>query len=171
MAISKYANNLLKWLVRYNITVEQLVSRIPITRQRGNIIKFSLSELLDTEVNFTIAMIDNGIEGDISTGFESYEFLNSSNEILLSGDFILNETYVEITTTSLILGDIVKVKLIPKNDNYIIYNIQYNLVIDEGNVITNNYSQIEPQSIINIPLSSLFLGMLIEFTSSEFISI
>lgn len=46
MSLSKNATKLLQWLVRYNTTASELVSRIPIFKQRGPIIKGALTELL-----------------------------------------------------------------------------------------------------------------------------
>lgn len=50
MAISKYGTKLLKWLERYNITADELLARIPLTKQRGLIIKTALSELAPLEL-------------------------------------------------------------------------------------------------------------------------
>lgn len=50
MAISKYGNKLLQWLERYKITADELLARIPISRQRGTIIKAALTELAPLEL-------------------------------------------------------------------------------------------------------------------------
>lgn len=49
MAISKFGTKLLLWLERYKITADELIARVPVTKQRGGIIKAALTELAPLE--------------------------------------------------------------------------------------------------------------------------